>query len=134
MPKSSATHYHDALGELVCEAAKHNILPILTSFVTIASPQLAVRAEEDAYLFDEVYRRFYPLTPAEVARVYEVFNAQSAAVAREYQLHYADLAMAFPKDPRLFTIDYVHLSADGNRSLAKLLAPHVLQTHHFRSN
>jgi len=128
LPKRSITHYRTVLDELVREATDNDVVMILSSFQTLAKGDLTVTPEENPYLFHEVYLRMYPLTPGEVARVYDLFNRQSAAVAREVGVPYAELSPDFSKDARYFTFDYIHLSPEGNRLLAKLLAAHVVRS------
>jgi hypothetical protein len=126
LPKRSLTHYNQVLSQLVREATDHDVKVILSSFVTLANKGLTISAEDNPYLFREMYRRMYPLTPDEVGRVYDRFNQESAAVARRSSVAFADVSSEFPKDPRYFTFDYIHLSPEGNSMLAKLLAAHLL--------
>jgi len=43
-------------------------------------------------------------------------------MASEFNVPYADVASQFPRDPQYFYLDYIHLSPEGDRLLAKLFA------------
>ena len=120
--EASITHYREVLSEIVREATDRGSTIVLSSFVTIAREELTVSVNDKPLIYREVYRRLYPLTPGEVARVYAIFNQQSAAVARELNVPYADVVSQFPRDPQYFYLDYIHLSPEGDRLPAKLFA------------
>ncbi|MFN2598434.1 MAG: SGNH/GDSL hydrolase family protein [Pyrinomonadaceae bacterium] len=120
--EASAKHYREVLSEITREASSRGSAIVLTSFVTLAHEGLTVSVTDQPLIYREVYRRLYPLTPGEVARVYAIFNQQSAAAAREFNVPYADVAPQFPRDAQYFDLDYIHLSPEGDRLLAKLFA------------
>jgi len=43
-------------------------------------------------------------------------------MASEFNVPYADVASQFPRDPQYFYLDYIHLSPEGDRLLAKLFS------------
>lgn len=121
-PKPSAIHYEEVLRQIVRESLGQGSQVVLSSFITVAREGLKVSPQENPQLFDDVYRKYYPLTPDEIASIYQYFNRRSAEVAREFHIPYADVAATFPRNPRYFPFDYMHLSPEGNRLLAQLFA------------
>lgn len=122
LPKNSATHYREVLREIGAEAQAHGSVIVLSSFITLARADLTVSPAANPPLFHEIYKNLYPFTPAEVARVYQLFNQQSAAVAHELNAPYADMAASYPRDPQYFSLDYIHFSPAGNRLRADMFA------------
>jgi lysophospholipase L1-like esterase len=122
LPKPSVERYRKGLEEIVREAQSHRIRIVLSSFITFAYDGLQVSYEDYPELAAQFERQHYPYTPGEVARIYQVFNQQSAEVAREFNVPYADVAADFRREPRYFFHDLVHLNPDGYRLLAHQFA------------
>jgi lysophospholipase L1-like esterase len=123
--KPGAVQYADTLHRIAVAAKSANTTLVFTSFVTVAHEDLRVYARENPSLFNQVYRTYYPLTPGEMGRAYAYYNNQSRQVAAGMNLTWYDLAGEFPKDPRYFPFDYIHLSPEGNRLFARLLVQHL---------
>ena len=121
-PKPSATHYREVLQQIVRETLEHDSVIVLSSFITIAHAGLEVSYEDNPSLFDDLYRKWYPLTSREIERIYQHFNQQSWEVAREFGVPYADVAAGFPRDIGYFPYDIIHFSPEGNQLLASLFA------------
>ena len=131
-PKPGAGQYADTLRRMAAAAKAANTTLVFASFVTVANNDLQAGYETSPALFDQVYRTYYPLTPGEVGRAYAYYNNESREVARENNLSYYDLAAEFPKDPQYFPLDYIHMSPEGNRLFAHLLAQHLANETVFR--
>ncbi|MEP6913303.1 MAG: SGNH/GDSL hydrolase family protein [bacterium] len=127
LPKRSVTHYREGLRQIVQEALSHKTKIVLTSFITLAHEGAMYSYEEYPVLAPWFYKVHYPYTPGEVARIYDVFNRQSAEVAREFGVPYADLAADFPRTPQYFPIDLMHFSPEGDRLLAHKFAEFLAQ-------
>jgi len=123
--KPGAVQYADTLRRIAVAAKSANTTLVFASFVTVAHEGLQVDPGEYPYLFDQVYRTYYPLTPGEMGRVYAYYNNQSRQVAVENNLAWYDLALEFPRHPQYFPADYIHLSPEGNRLFARLLVQHL---------
>jgi lysophospholipase L1-like esterase len=121
-PKPNVARYRQTLREIVQETIEHGSLMVLSSFVTVAHAGLRVSYKENPLLFHSLYREYEPLTPGEIAQVYAHVNRQSAEVAREFCVPYADIASQFPRDLRYFPFDLIHLTPEGNRKLAAMFA------------
>jgi len=91
---------------------------ILSSFVTLAGPQLRLDPRRYRAQFDDIYRSNYPLGPGELASVYEIFNQATRSIAERDHVTFVDVAGTFPRDVRYFPFDAIHLSPQGNRILA----------------
>jgi lysophospholipase L1-like esterase len=122
VPNRKFTQHVDTVRQIVREARDSGAQVVLGSFITVAQAGLDVSPSENKLLFDDIYKKWYPLTPDEYGRVYDRFNQEYAGIARELHITFADVAAKFPKDPRLFPFDYYHLSPEGNQQLAHLLA------------
>jgi lysophospholipase L1-like esterase len=121
-PKPSVAHFKEVLAEIVRETKAHRSTIVLSSFVTLAQENLRISARKNPLMFRYIYRQCAPLTPGEIAQVYALFNQQSAAVAREFGVPYADIASSFPREEQFFPFDLIHFSPEGNQLLARLLA------------
>jgi lysophospholipase L1-like esterase len=119
--KPSALYYREGLYQIARETQARGGIIVLSSFITVAHEELEVAYEDNPGLFNDIYKKYYPLTPAELGRIYDHFNRQSAR-AREFGVPYADVAAKFPKDARYFPFDLIHFSPEGNQLLAKLFA------------
>jgi lysophospholipase L1-like esterase len=128
---SGAMQYADTLRRIATTAEAADTTLVFISFVTVAHEGLQVDPRTNPGLFDQVYRTYYPLTPGEIGRAYAQYNNQSRQVAAEYGLAYYDLAAQFPKDPRYFPADYIHLSPAGNRLFAQLVEYHLSRENVF---
>jgi lysophospholipase L1-like esterase len=123
--KSGALQYADTLYHIAVAAESANTTLVFTSFVTVAHDGLQVDPQNNPLLFNQIYKTYYPLTPGEMGRAYAHYNNQSRSVATRMNLTYYDLAAEFPKDPRYFPFDYIHMSPEGNRLFAHLLVQHL---------
>ncbi len=121
-PKASAVRYRALVEQIVRETLAHKSRIVLSSFVTVARQGIAVSYAEDPGLFNDLYKKWYPLTPGELGRIYAYFNRQVAEVAAEFNVPYADVAAMFPQEIRYFPFDIVHLNPEGNRLLAQAFA------------
>lgn len=121
-PKPSAVRYRALVERIVRETLAHESRIVLSSFVTVAHEGLTVSYAEDPGLFNDLYKKWYPLTPRELGRIYAYFNRQAAEAAAEFKVPYADVAARFPKEIRYFPFDIVHLNPEGNRLLAEEFA------------
>jgi lysophospholipase L1-like esterase len=136
LPKRSVTHYREGLRQIVQEALSHKTRIMLSSFITLAHEGARFSYEDYPLLAPWFYKIHYPYTPGEVARIYQVFNQQSAEVAREFSVPYADVAADFPRTPEYFPYDLMHFSPEGNRLLAhefaeflgKEISPQITKT------
>jgi lysophospholipase L1-like esterase len=128
LPKPSVTRYREGLKQITKEALSHGTKIVLSSFITVARADLKVSREDYPLVAAMFYEYHYPFTPAEIARIYQIFNQQSAEVAREFGVPYADVAADFPREPRYFPFDIVHLTPDGNRLLANRFAEFLAET------
>jgi lysophospholipase L1-like esterase len=126
-PKKSEIAYREGLAEIVRETKKRNIAIVLSSFVTLANPNLRVSHAANPLVFDDLYKIWYPVTAGEISQIYDRFNRQSKEVAEEYGIPYADVAADFPKHLRYFPFDLIHLSPAGNRLLARKFATFLSQ-------
>ena len=122
LPKPSVERYRKGLEEIVREAQNQRIKIVLSSFITLAHEGLRISDKEHPNLAAEFENYHYPYTPGEVARIFQLFNQQSAEVSREFNVPYADVAADFPREPRYFFHDIIHLNADGYRLLAHRFA------------
>lgn len=113
--------YRDTLSAIVRQARLNQIPIALSSFVSIAHEGLEVEHQNHSGMFNALYKQFYPLTAGEIAQIFQIFNEQSAAVAREFNLPYVDLAAQFPKQKEYFPFDLIHFSPEANQLLANLL-------------
>lgn len=127
LPKKSVSFYRNGLSEIVKETLKRKITIVLTSFVTLAHRNLVVTYEANPLVFDDLYRKWYPITADEFFQIYDSFNRQSKEIAQEYGVPYADVAADFPQELRYFPFDLIHLSPDGNRLLAKKFSTFLSQ-------
>ena len=130
--RPGALRYADTLRAMAAATKAVNTTLVFTSFVTVANDDLQVDYQENPYLFDQVYRTYYPLTPGEIGRAYAQYNNQTREVAAENNLSYYDLAGEFPKDPQYFPSDYIHFSPEGNRLFAHLIVQHLANETVFR--
>lgn len=119
---TSPAHYRKVLSDIVREAKTHNIPIVLSSFVTLAHEGLEVSHQENSGVFDALYKMFYPLTPGEIKQIFDIVNQQSASVAREFNLPYADIAAQFPQKLQYFPFDIIHFTPEGNQLVASFFA------------
>lgn len=120
--KVAVRNFADELDRLVGETQQHGVPIVLSSFVTVAHEGLSVTYDEAPGLFFDLNRKWYPLTPGEISRVYDVYNNVTQQTAQEWNLPYLDLAAVFPRELRYFPYDTIHFSAEGNRLLAEFFA------------
>ncbi len=125
LPKPSAVAFKETLRQMVQETKQHGSFMVLSSFITLAHQSLAVSYEQKPVLFHHLYKDLYPLTLEEVEHIYDYFNRQAADVARDSGIPFVDAAAEFPRDPRYFDFDSIHLNAQGNQALAKIFAKHL---------
>ncbi len=121
-PKNSAIHYREVLRQIVRESLDHGSIVVLSSFITLAHEGLEISRKDNPFVFDSLYKKYYPFTPGELERMFQHFNNLSAEVAHEFGIPYADVAGEFPRDLRYFPFDIFHFSPEGNRLLAGLFA------------
>jgi lysophospholipase L1-like esterase len=121
LPKTGVTHYKTILGTMVRESKTRNITFVLASFITLAHEGLVVQYRDNPGLFDDLYNKWYPFTPGEIACIYNTYNFALRDVARTQGAFFCDLAAKFTKDIKLFPFDHVHFSPEGNKLLATLL-------------
>jgi lysophospholipase L1-like esterase len=114
--------YEEGLRNIVREVKAQGVQVVLTPFISVAREGLEVSYEESPRLFQDIYRKFYLLSPGEMAHIYDPVNDRSRKVALEENVPYADVAAEFPRDPKYFLFDYVHLTPEGNQLLAAELA------------
>ncbi len=124
---TSPVHYRQVLSDIVREAKAHNIPIVLSSFVTLAHEGLDVSYQENSGVFGALHKTFYPLTAGEIKQIFDIVNQQSAAVAREFNLPYADVAAQFPQKVQYFPFDIIHLTPEGNQVLATLFADSLVK-------
>lgn len=122
LPKRSVTHYREGLKQIVVEAKQNRTTIVLSSFLTLAHEGLTLSHEQHPELAAWFEKYHYPYTPAEVARIYDLFNQQSREVAHDFNVPYAEVGAGFPLTPENFPHDLVHLSPEGNRLLAHAFA------------
>ena len=124
--KPSALHYKEVLRQMVRETLAQKVAIVLSSFITLAHEGLEVSYEQHPLLYNDIYKKWSPLTPGELERIYQQFNRQSEEIAGEFGLPYADVAMRFPREIRFFPFDLIHLSPEGNKLLAALVADYLV--------
>jgi len=121
-PKPSAESYANNLRTIVKEAQAQGTVILLSSFVTVAHDGLSISYSQNPGMYNDLYQAHSPLTPGEIARVFRYVNKMSAQVAVEYGAPYVDVAATFPRDPKYFPFDLIHLTPDGNQILANSIA------------
>jgi lysophospholipase L1-like esterase len=121
----SLRQYEANLRRLVDEVRQAGVHIVLSSYATVAHDGLQVDRREHPELYDDLVLRRFPITPGEFGRIYAAFNDASRSVAADCGVPYADVAATFPREPRHFPFDIIHLSASGNQLLAERLAEAV---------
>ncbi|MFC1705130.1 SGNH/GDSL hydrolase family protein [Nanoarchaeota archaeon] len=121
-PKPSAEHYEESLRMIVNETLNNGSKIILSSFITIAHEGFEIQYKENPSIFNDLYKKWYPITSSEFEQIFTYFNKKSAEVAYEFDVPYADVAAKFPKELRYFSYDLIHFTPEGNQLLAKLFA------------
>ncbi|MGQ0550186.1 MAG: SGNH/GDSL hydrolase family protein [Armatimonadota bacterium] len=121
-PKPGAVHYRKMLRQIVRETLARRSRVVLSSFVTVAHEGLVVDREDNALLFDHLYRKRYPFTPGELERAHAHYNRVARELAQEHGLPFVDAAAEFPRDVKYFPYDTIHFNAEGNRILAGIFA------------
>jgi len=123
----SPVHYRQILQAIVKEAQANQIKIALSSFISVAHLGLEVTYQQNSGIFGALNKQFFPLTVSEIEKIFQTFNQQSASVAREFSIPYADVAAQFPKELLYFPFDLIHLSPDANKLLAKLFVDSLVQ-------
>jgi lysophospholipase L1-like esterase len=121
-PKPGLQRYGDALRRVVMDARRAGTRVILSSFIVAPHEGLEASIERDTPLWRDIHRHYYPLSMAELERVFDAYNARSRTVAAELKVPYADVAAEFPKEARYFPYDIMHLGPEGNKILAGIFA------------
>jgi lysophospholipase L1-like esterase len=121
--KASPDAFEEHLEELARTVRESGAELVMSSFVTLAHEGLRIRYEDNRSQFNDLYNGIYvPLVPGDIARVYDHFNDRIRKVAGKYRLQFVDVAKTFPRDPRYFPFDIIHLTPAGNRILANRFA------------
>jgi lysophospholipase L1-like esterase len=123
----SAERYGEHLREIVSAAKAQGVEIVLASYITLAHEGLDVSYAENPGIFNDLFKKFYPLTPGEIGRMHERFNQVSSQVATEFDAPYVDMAAQFPKEKQYFPYDLIHFNAAGNQLLATLFADFLEQ-------
>jgi len=124
-PKQNAERYRAALRSIVRETRESGSRIVLSSYVTLAHDGLKVSFDDNVPVFEDLHRRYYPLTPGEIGRIYDYYNRVVRDVAREFEVPFVDAAREFPRDLKYFPFDIIHFSPEGNRVLAGIFARHL---------
>ena len=87
---------------------------VMTSFVWLVYPGLALDPVRDAMLHDYLNIKYWPFSYAHMRRYLDFQNEVFRKYARVHSLDFIDVAAAFPHDPRLFE-DGIHMTRAGVR-------------------
>jgi lysophospholipase L1-like esterase len=121
-PKWWITSRSDRVRELITSAREHGIPLVVSSFFTLAHEGLSVSFAKDPNLYKQLYMTKFPFTAGEIALVFRDVNEQTMQVVRACGCPYVDAATAFPREPRYFLPDMIHMTPEGNDALARLFA------------
>jgi len=124
-PKPAAEQFRKVLREIVSESLAGGSRIVLSSFITLAHDGLTVRREDNALLYDYIHKTMSPFTPGEIARIYAYYDRVVHEVAQELRVPFVDTAAEFPREAKYFPFDLIHLSPEGNRVVARILARHL---------
>ena len=87
---------------------------VVTSFVWLVHPGLALDPARDAELFSYLNTTYWPFSYAHMRRLVDFENRVFQKYASMHALDFIDTASAYPRDPRLFD-DAVHMTHAGIR-------------------
>lgn len=118
-------YYEEYMRQIVVLAQENNVEIVPASFTTIAHEGLEVTAAENWGLYHNLYHTLSPLTPGEVAQIYDDYNMRSRRIADDLNVPYFDLAAIYPDEQQYFEIDSIHFSIAGNQLLAQLWADYL---------
>jgi hypothetical protein len=85
---------------------------MISSFVWLVSPGLALDPGRDALIHRELNQRYWPFTYSHMRRFIDFENRTFQKYARVHDLPFNDLARFYPSDPRLF-VDSIHMTPAG---------------------
>jgi hypothetical protein len=87
---------------------------VLTSFMWLVYPGMALVPVRDAMLYDYLNVKYWPYSYAHMRRYLDFQNEVFRKYARVHGLPFIDVAAALPHDPRLFE-DAIHMTRAGVR-------------------
>jgi hypothetical protein len=87
---------------------------VVTSFVWLVHPGLALDPARDAELFSYLNTTYWPFSYAHMRRLVDFENRVFQKYASTHDLDFIDMASTYPRDPRLFD-DAVHMTHAGIR-------------------
>lgn len=121
LPHPGLDGWAETVRQIVQESKASGVTIALSSFITVAHEGLEFSPKDRPWVFNDLYRKWYPFTPGEIAIMYDHYNAAGARIARDENVPYCDVAAQYPKDPYYFG-DHIHFTPEGNQLLAKLFA------------
>lgn len=121
LPHPSLDQWIETIRQIVRGSKSNEITIMLSSFLTVAHEGIEVSPKDKPWIFSDLYRKWCPFTPGEIAIMYDHYNAVGARIAQEEGFPYCDVAAQYPKDTCYF-VDHVHFTPEGNQLLAKLFA------------
>lgn len=98
---------------------------MLSSFVALVDPGLALIPGRDDIAFRELNERYWPFSYAHMRRFFDFENRVFRKYARTYGLPFNDIDAEYPRDPRLF-VDVVHMTAAGVKLKAWIVFQHLV--------
>lgn len=122
----SLNHHIDGLRQIVQETKEKGITIVVSSFVNLTYDGFDVSYQDNPWIFDNTYKFWYPILPAENARIFQYMNQQFSQLAQEAGVPFFDAASLFPKDIRYFDSDYIHFTPEGNRLFAGFFARYLI--------
>jgi len=123
--KKSIDYFKSRLEQFVNDCLAAGSEPILTTYVTIAHPDLKIDPRNNKNIWNNINYAWYPFSPAEIEEIYSEMNNAIKEVALAKNIKLIDLAAKFPKKPEYF-YDGIHFTARGNELLASFIADELI--------
>ncbi len=123
--KPSLVRRQQQLRQLAQVVRAHGSQLILSSCLLLAHDGFRPRYADNPGIYKDLYIKRSPFTGGELDLVNQDLNRATAAIAAECGLRYADVAADFPREPRYFAFDLVHMTQEGDRKLAELFAQYL---------
>lgn len=124
--KPSQKIFEEKVSKIIDLAKENHIKIVLTTFVTVTKENLEVDKKDHKSLWEDLYLKWYPFTPGEIALIYDNFNESLKDVAASKNVPIIDLASEFPKNTHYF-VDHIHFTPEGNQLLAKYIADYLIR-------
>jgi len=118
-------HWEGCVRTAVALCRRQGVTPVLCTFATVMGPDLKLNRETHFYIGHWLHHIWYPLTPAQVRAVYDLYNDRLRALSRELKVPLVEVARAVPAETRYFW-DGVHLYPHGNELISRAISRFVL--------